>query len=205
MSVKTQKWGWKMTNRAFERRWPRWTSTLFNHIGNYGLRGTFREWLFQNGRKWRYRLTRKSGIDWFLTRRRARRGIPYKESELRYSQRARCRCGAGLAYWPGGFFLRSRDVYESHGWLCADILTGKIPLKENMAQEHGIKEMRGEKPDPEKHDYYPFMFYEIRSEDQPSHDPPHGVVYRKVLFGLLGSRYATCREVGDSTRFPLKR
>lgn len=197
MSSATQAWGWKWLNRGHDRRWPHFVTRFLNDVGNYGFRGTFRERAVRGAWFWfRNKIWWKSGPHKVYGHFRYKRGIPFKPSELRYSQRSRCSCGAGLAYWPAGYFLR-RHVPESHGWACADILTGRRPMDgiaDRTERDMGIKGA----PDLAKHDYLPFTFYEVRSEDQPSRNGER----RKVLFGLLGSRYATCREVGDSTRFP---
>lgn len=67
----------------------------------------------------------------------------FKPEELTYSAYARCKgCGAGLAY--------PKKCGVGHYWDCADVLTGKIV---NPGKEH-IQ--------------YPFAFYSIKSEDQPS-------------------------------------
>lgn len=61
--------------------------------------------------------------------------------ELTYAERARCRCGAGMAY-PEGI--------GSHGaWYCSAILVGQADREAN--HEAAL----------------PFAFYEIRSESQP--------------------------------------
>lgn len=195
MSKRTQDWGWKMLRIGHERRWPYFVTRMLNDIGNYGLRGTFRECVIREWYFWfRNRFWWKFGLHKIYPHFRVMRGIPYKPRELRYSQTARCRCGAGLAYYPAGFFLRSRPA-ESHGWVCVSVLTGRVPIEGiKNAFDAVIGEEKGESV---KHDYYPFNFYEIRSEDQPNRNG----VRRKVLGGLLGDRYASCREIGNSTRF----
>lgn len=65
---------------------------------------------------------------------------PYTDEELRYSAGARCRCGAGLAY--------PKECPPNHQWSCSAVLKG------------GVKD--------DEHEAYPFAFYEIKSEDQPS-------------------------------------
>lgn len=201
MSKATQAWGWKWLRRGFDRRWPHFATRFLNDVGNYGLRGTFRERVVKGVGFWfRNRIWWKSGLHNVYPHFRAKRGMPYKPRELRYSQRGRCKCGAGLAYWPGGFFLArgwrpGPHVPGSHGWVCAGVITGAV-VDESIA-DCTTSAFRGA-PHTAKHDYLPFSFYEIRSEDQPCDSGSR----RKVLLGLLGDRYATCREVGDSTRFP---
>lgn len=69
------------------------------------------------------------------------------DSEIIYAATARCQCGAGLAY-PKGI--------GAHGsWDCSDILTGRAAPK-------------GREDSKLHSDRYPFVFYEIKSENQPS-------------------------------------
>lgn len=72
---------------------------------------------------------------------------PFRLKDLRFAAYNRCPCGAGLAYpksWraegggPGGY------------WDCSAILMGAA----DMSVTHCAQ--------------YPFVFYEIKSEDQPS-------------------------------------
>lgn len=69
----------------------------------------------------------------------------FTDDELIYSAGARCKCGAGLAY------MKDCPDPLRHQWSCSDVLKGKI-RKFTM----------------EEHPSYPFAFYEIKSEDQPS-------------------------------------
>lgn len=94
----------------------------------------------------------------------------YKDSELTYAAYSRCPCGAGLADPRGGSKWSSAGGTAGY-WDCSDILKGEAWL----ASEHP-----GEEPVPSKHypakegwdgkhtDKLPFMFYEIKSEHQPS-------------------------------------
>lgn len=70
-----------------------------------------------------------------------------KDHELIYAAYARCPCGAGMAY-PKGI--------GGHGfWDCSDILTGRAIQKGlTGAVTHGAR--------------LPFIFWEIKSENQPS-------------------------------------
>jgi hypothetical protein len=74
----------------------------------------------------------------------------YTIAELVFAATARCECGAGIAY------PRDAEPYgESAYWDCSAILTGKaVPTGEPGSVKHTDK--------------LPFMFYEIKSEDQPS-------------------------------------
>jgi len=74
-------------------------------------------------------------------------GDPFPDTDLRYSASARCHCGAGLAY--------PRNCGGLHQWDCSAVLKGE-------ATEGA-------------HEKYPFMFYEIKSEEQPS---AHGATTR---------------------------
>ncbi len=124
-----------------------------------------------NDRRWYHELAL-----WFIyagRRLRYRRGarhlkanpmFPWPDKWLTYSSHALCKkCGAGLAYHVG---------CGAHSqWVCADILTGRKPVSE--AKEH---------------DVYPFVFYEINSENQPS---AYGWTTRpgvkRVIHGGFGS------------------
>lgn len=65
----------------------------------------------------------------------------FKEEDLIYSAFARCsKCKAGLAY--------PKDCGMRHQWTCADVLKG-------VGTDNG-------------HEAFPFAFYEIKSETQPS-------------------------------------
>lgn len=78
----------------------------------------------------------------------------YTDDDLRYAAYARCECGAGLAYPKGMSF---QDVSS---WDCSDILTGRA----KPGTKHSAK--------------YPFAFYEIKSEDQPS---ANGATTRRAI------------------------
>lgn len=71
----------------------------------------------------------------------------YQDRELVYAAYARCQCGAGLAY-PRGIGIRG-------SWDCSDILTGRA-----IQSGHEGSVMHD--------DRYPFTFWEITSEQQPS-------------------------------------
>lgn len=63
--------------------------------------------------------------------------------ELIYSAFTKCKgCGSGLAY--------PRNCGPNHYWDCGDVLLGKI---KNPGKEHA---------------QFPFMYFEIKSEQQPS-------------------------------------
>jgi hypothetical protein len=86
-----------------------------------------------------------------VAKRIADHGKPFTDDELRYAARSRCSgCKAGLAY-PLGIGIQG-------AWYCSDWLTGR-----NDARTTG------------KHDQFPFTFYEIKSETQPS---AHGATTR---------------------------
>jgi hypothetical protein len=74
-----------------------------------------------------------------------------KEKHLVYAATSRCPCGAGLAYNPDG---PSGQIHSGY-WDCSDILLGRaIPFGEPGAVQHEAR--------------LPFVFYEIKSEHQPS-------------------------------------
>lgn len=89
--------------------------------------------------------------------------FPYIDRWLCYAATARCQCGAGLAYHYG--------TGVRGEWACSDILTGRI--------SHA---------DIQKHQAFPFVFYEINSENQPS---AYGRTTRpgnvKIVHGGFGS------------------
>ncbi len=72
---------------------------------------------------------------------------PYKDKNLIYAAYSRCECGAGLAYHKGSGSRGS--------WDCSDILTGRAIEKDKLGSVTHTGRM-------------PFLFYEIKSEDQPS-------------------------------------
>lgn len=86
----------------------------------------------------RFQLARRFGAKLFAFRRRA------LSPALIYAATARCKCGAGLAY-------RNGDT----AWDCSDILRGvAIPSGQPGSVMHS--------------DRFPFVFYEIKGENQPS-------------------------------------
>ena len=66
----------------------------------------------------------------------------FSPDELRYAATSRCKCGAGMAY--------PKNSSPRGSWYCSAILTGQAE--------------RGSSHDSS----FPFAFYEIKSEDQPS-------------------------------------
>lgn len=87
------------------------------------------------------------------------RRTPVEDQELVYAAFNRCPCGAGLAY----------DPREGVGgsWDCSDILTGRaIPMDQPGWVTHTAR--------------LPFVFYEIKSERQPS---ANGATTRRTLPG----------------------
>jgi hypothetical protein len=70
---------------------------------------------------------------------------PYTDTELIYAATARCKCGAGFAY--------PRAPFRSGMWVCAALLkSGDRSMQEQSKHDASL----------------PFMFYEVKSEDQPS-------------------------------------
>lgn len=67
--------------------------------------------------------------------------------ELTFAATSRCACGAGLAY--------PKNIGMHGSWTCSDILLGRAKPKSDP--EHKVHD--GD---------YPFAFYEIKSENQPS-------------------------------------
>lgn len=65
----------------------------------------------------------------------------FSDADLVYSATARCKlCGAGLAY--------PKECGPNHQWTCSNVL-------KNIGTDKG-------------HEAFPFAFYEIKSENQPS-------------------------------------
>lgn len=82
-------------------------------------------------------------------KRHMKKGKPFKQSQLLYVAYARCKgCGAGLAYHEG---------IGMHGqWDCSRVLTGRADPDERDTEGSLM------------HHTYPFVSYEINSENQPS-------------------------------------
>lgn len=71
----------------------------------------------------------------------------FQLNELVFAAGSRCTCGAGLAY--------PKDIGAWGSWYCSDILLGRAKP--------------GSDPESKQHDAgWPFAFYEIKSENQPS-------------------------------------
>lgn len=83
---------------------------------------------------------------------RAKNGKPWQDSELLYAAHVLCSCGHGLAY-PVGIGMRGE-------WTCSAVLKGLAS------------------PDSAHDGPFPFAFYEIKSEGQPS---AHGATTRGVF------------------------
>lgn len=87
---------------------------------------------------------------------RVEAGDPFTPSELRYAATARCHCGAGLAY--------PLDIGMHGEWMCSRCLTEPDAVNAELAAADAANGGARTK----RHDAFPFMFYEIKSEDQPS-------------------------------------
>lgn len=96
-------------------------------------------------RRWRRRILYRLGERTF--RKVDTAGGLYRDKDLVYAARARCLCGAGMAY--------PRGASPFHYWDCSDILTGRAaPRGQAGATKHEAQ--------------LPFAYYEILSEGQPS-------------------------------------
>ena len=71
------------------------------------------------------------------------------EADLTYAAYDRCPCGAGLAYTP-----KNTDPFKGY-WDCSDILLERAKTKDEPGYIQHTAQL-------------PFIFYEIKSEDQPS-------------------------------------
>lgn len=79
----------------------------------------------------------------------------WRDDQLLYAATARCGCGAGLAYAPTDPGDPTLPFNGPSSWECSDILTRRaIPSGLPGAKVH-------DEP-------APFMFYELKSEEQPS-------------------------------------
>lgn len=97
----------------------------------------------------------------YAERREEGRRRPLAE-RLIYSATARCMCGAGLAYDPFSEGSPESPFMGPDAWDCSAILLGTaIPKGQPGAVQHD--------------DQFPFSFYEIKSEGQPS---AHGATTR---------------------------
>jgi hypothetical protein len=96
---------------------------------------------------WRDERRRKRYVAQHLAAKTKAEAGTLTDDDLIYAAFMRCPCGAGIAY-PKGI--------GAHGyWDCSDILTGRAAPKGHEGSK--------------KHcDYYPFVFWEINSENQPS-------------------------------------
>jgi hypothetical protein len=91
--------------------------------------------------------------------------IELKEQDLRFAAHARCCCGAGLAYVKDSA-LRKTETGDK--WVCSDVLLSNLMLK--VKREGGFfgGGMLEDEKGIEHNQSYPFVSYEIKSEDQPS-------------------------------------
>lgn len=86
-------------------------------------------------------------------------------NELIFAANSRCKCGAGLCYVKD---REDRKIETGDKWICSSILLSDIKLK--VKTEGGffgggtIEDENGV----EHNQSYPFVSYEIKSEDQPS-------------------------------------
>lgn len=99
-----------------------------------------------NPKDW-YRILSYKYKAWRFKRIEEAGGMSYKDTDLIYAASTYCVCGAGMAYPEG--------CGTHHYWDCSDILTGRaVKLGEPGSVRHEGK--------------LPFVFYEIKSERQPS-------------------------------------
>lgn len=79
----------------------------------------------------------------------------WTDDQLMYAAYARCQCGAGLAYAPSDPGDPRLPFKGPSAWDCSDILTGRaVPKGQPGSVTHS--------------DRFPFAFYEIKAEIQPS-------------------------------------
>lgn len=89
--------------------------------------------------------------------------LDYKPEELNYAAGARCDCGAGLAY-PEEDVARGRNRV----WVCSALLKGEVAFDKDTWGNSGflVRKVLGD--DGKEHAAYPFAFYDVKSERQPS-------------------------------------
>lgn len=115
----------------------------------------------------------------------------YEPTELLFAARARCRCGAGLAY-PMNDDEWNR---KARMWACSAVLMNTAPESDNISRRGPFTT---EKPEAQ-HDAYEWWCYEIKSEGQPSADgattrPPGHHVEQKPM--------STCKKCGAKWESP---
>ena len=98
---------------------------------------------------------------------------PFTQAALLFTADSRCRCGAGLAYPKEGV-----DGKRPTSWYCAAWLLGEVELEREATPEEGAKNCPRNwikcwagaawGTDGMVHDSYPFTFYDLKSENQPS-------------------------------------
>jgi hypothetical protein len=190
----TNRWGWRMAAASWN--WaihPYWLTRLFQDIGNYGLRGTVREkgrgLILAVRNLLVFRLGGGAVYTLYVMALNRLDALKWRPSQLLYATGARCEvCKCGLAYpkrahWLSRAFnlpdgLRS----EYNSWTCSAVLTYDTAA---------IADKKG-------HTQLPFSMFEVRSDSQPARSG--GNFTRPVLWGLLGYRHITEREVGNTTR-----
>lgn len=97
--------------------------------------------------------------------------IPFEPGDLNYAEKARCMCGAGMAYVE----RLARDDHRMRSWFCSAILRGEVTVakqadtcaKQADTCRAPLLEGRSVDENENEHRSYPFAFYEIRSEKQP--------------------------------------
>jgi len=162
-----------LLRRWFLRRDPTWK--LWPYDEYQALTYTRPEWFLRNISSGHYpRPLIFKPLIWALNRVRIwggkyrrwqasrRNSGTYRASDLMWAATARCGCGAGLAY--------PHNAGMNSAWVCSAVLMGDPNIRRDIT-----------------HGHYPFVFYEIKSDCQPS---ARGATTRpgvkRMRIGLLG-------------------
>lgn len=116
----------------------------------------------------------------------------YTADEILYSASALCTCGAGLAY-P----LDHNEARRVRAWVCSRVLLGEVALVSlEMPRRLPNAPMAPERYTDTaglEHSRYPFAFWNIKSEGQPS---AHGQSTRPPGAHLEWEPLCNCRACG---------
>lgn len=120
--------------------------------------------------------------------------------DLVFAATSRCRCGAGLAYIPEAD--KKGSSRRADAWFCSDWLTGKAPAEDGCIDRFpdmfGLNDERKKALAQAKHDAYPFVFYEVRSEGQPS---ANGATTRRPDQLLVGHAFTLAGKPGRAPEY----
>jgi hypothetical protein len=127
----------------------------------------------------------------------------YTVNDLLYAARTRCRCGAGLAY--------AMAHTGMHGeWACSRVLLGEVEVltrddpKPDITPKPSHDGLSNLAMDTSGggHDLLPFVFFEIKSEGQPSAE---GATTRPLGTHVEWEPHCTCKKCGHCWVAPRRR